>query len=268
MGRAVTVTAIAALVLCVSAASAAPQDARGTGANKKTPAPQTVVVPAPQVTVNIPPVPQPLPVRLEDKETDRSLVKGTWALVGTNIIVALIGLVFGFLQRQDVRRSMDLAKESADASKDSADTAHESVHLVVVQRREALVREANAAANRVAIRATWISQLAGEVKPRLQEIWALSGRNVADLATHPYLEAANQQQRRAEELRDKALKMLPVTELSEQEVSTALRTLDEYQLQLDMMQEAITRRLDGMQAEWNVLWSRRNREQAADRILG
>ena len=85
---------------------------------------------------------------------------------------------------------MDLAKESADASKDSADTAHESVQLLVVQRREALVREANAAANRVAIRATWTSQLADEVKPRLQEIWALSGRNLANLATHSYIEVA------------------------------------------------------------------------------
>jgi len=258
MQRAFFATAILAFTPCVTSAAA----------DKKPPPAQTIVVPAPEVTVNIPPVPQPVPVRIEEKESDRSLVKGTWALVWTNMILAGAAVLFGFLQRRDVARSMNLAKESADASQKSADSAHDSVRLIVVQRRESLVREANAAVHRVEIRATWIGQLAGEVKPRLYENWALAGRNVADISAHPYVRAAEEQQQRTEQIKVEAQRLLPVAELPEEGLARALRTLDELQLQLDTMQEAITWRLDALRAEWNVLWARRNREQADDRSLG
>ena len=105
---------------------------------------QTIVVPAPQVNVTVPPVPQPVAVKVEsepERSTDRSLVHANWALVFLNLVLAGAAVFFGYLQRRDVERAMQLAQGSANASRLSAESAHETAQILLNQRREMLVQK-------------------------------------------------------------------------------------------------------------------------------
>lgn len=215
-----------------------------------------IIVPAPEVHVTVPPLPQPLSVRISPGPK-KTIDWANWIVAAGTVLLALVTATIALLQRNDVKVSLGVAKEAAEASKASAAATRASVDLASRQRRETLMREANAAVHKVAIRAKRVSQLADEVKPRLFEVFGLAGRNVPDLSNHDYVTAAAQQGDRLKTISETASKLIGVSfdDSSDDQIANILRSMDELLLEVDTMQDAMTWRLRGLEAERSMLWA-------------
>jgi hypothetical protein len=242
-------------------AQAAPNHKSGKRSDQQ---PQTIVVPPAQVTVTVPPVPQPVAVDIKSEPERRT----DWWFVGTNFPL----VIFGAIQTWMAIRASKASESSSQASRQSAESAHASLERGVVQQHETILREASAAVSRVSIRAQRVAQLAAEVRPRVLEIAGLAGMSVDDdsIARHDYVASAEQQRTRAAQIERDVLNEAgrPLAQRSDEDLSALLRQMDEYQLQLEAMQEAILGRLEGLREEWVALFALRARERASDHSLG
>ena len=120
------------------------------------------------------------------------------------------------------------------------------------------------------VSAAQVAQLAQEVRPRLAEIQGLGGHQQQDISRHGYVVEAEDQQQLAQDTADKAGVLLasPIEKRSDEELAAMLRSLDEYQVQLDTMRQHLNRRLESLREDWRALWTLRARERANDRTHG
>jgi hypothetical protein len=230
-----------------------------------------------EVKITSMPAASPAEVRIvaaPENPCERSLVLATWWLIGANMLLCVVTFLIGRNQRRDMSSSIAVAGQAASAARDSANAAdrsatsiNESVDVTKRQERAAVEREVNRAAHKVMYTAKRLEELAKAVPVARTQLHILSGQG----GLPPELKAQT-----AKTLEDRlavtgmmfsaALAIVDkgLTDLADKDLTAKLWRLDEHQVQLDAMREAITHELDMYEGESQT---RRNHNVALQAAL-
>ena len=134
----------------------------------------------------------------------------------------------------------------------SASSAGEATRLTVRQQRNALMREINIIANRAAVTATQVSQLAVTLVPARTQLAILYGQGSLHPATlAPIQDKVTEVSERAKQISDDANAVLfsRLESKSDEELAAELRRMDGRVVQLEAMKEEISKELAGIESD-------------------
>lgn len=185
-----------------------------------------------QVTVNVP-----------KDESTHDLVVGTWGLFGATVVLAFGTFFVAWWQSRDTKR----------------------------RDRDAMMREVSRAAHRVLTEATRVEQMASLVPTARVQVHALANHSVIPQILAEMEKALADRREGLMQMVDKASFVLtdqsdtlaPLVALSDKELTKHLWKLDEQQIRLQAMRDAITQELQRYEAESTTLRQQNTAMQAA-----
>lgn len=189
-------------------------------------------------------------VATPENASEHALVTATWWLLCANMSLCIVTSAVGWKQSRDMKTSIGVSTQAANAASTSADAAgrsavaaKESVEVTNRQERAGIQRELNRAAHKVMGTATRLDQLAQAVPAARIQLHVLAGQGGMPPQIKEETEKTLQDRRtRMREISAVAndITMSDLASMSDQLLTSKLWRLDEYQMQLDVMREAIT----------------------------
>jgi hypothetical protein len=192
-------------------------------------------------------------------ESSRAMVRLTLWILIANAALCIVTFVMGMRQSGDNGRSIavsaqaaESASTSAAAADRSANAAHESIDVARRQERGALERELNRAAHKVMATVTRLEQLASSVPVARTSLHILCGQMGMPDQIREQTERTLQERRAQMQEMSAVANDITIDDVGSMTytlLTTKLWRLDEYQVKLDVMREAITAELNSYESE-------------------